>query len=315
MILIPILVRLYRAWRARRAGIGTTSSARPARSARSARGRRGDESSDPARASAASRGPLALLAHQARYDLLASMRNPRARFFTFVFPILLLVIFASVFGRHGTTIVDGVRVSLPRFYVPGIIAMSVITAAYGGLVVTIATAREAGALKRRRATPIPPAILVAGQALSTLATAAITSVLLLVIARLAYGVGFSIGALGALACAAVLGTLTFACIAYAVAGMIGSPDAAQPIVQATMMPLYFISGVWIPTTILPHALRQIADFFPVEHLAAALHLASVHGSFTPALAPRDLLVLAVWALAAALLAVRRFSWMPVAATG
>ena len=267
----------------------------------------------PSGPSAAARGPLVLLAHQARYELKASFRNPRARFFTFMFPILLLVIFAGVFG-HGTTVVSGVRIHLSRYFVPGIMTLSIITAAYAGLVITIATAREAGVLKRRRATPVPPAILIGGQAVSTLITATIMSVLLLVIARVGYGVGFSLGALGAIACTVLVGTFTFACIGYAVAGMIGSPDAAQPIVQATMMPLYFISGVWIPSASLPHGLRQIAEIFPVEHLAAALHLASVRGSFTAAFAPKDLLVLAVWGIAAAIFAARRFSWLPAAAT-
>ena len=264
------------------------------------------------RPSAAARGPLALLAHQASYDTLASLRNPRARFFTFMFPILLLVIFAGVFG-HSMTTVDGVRVHLSRYYVPGIMALSVITASYAGLVITVSAARAAGVLKRRRATPVPPAILVGGQVISTLVTAAITSVLLLVIARLGYGIGFSIGALGAVACAVVVGTVTFACLGYAVAGMIGSPDAAQPIVQATTLPLFFISGVWIPTNNLPHALRTAGEIFPIEHLAAALHLASVRGSFTAAFAPKDLLVLAVWAIAAGVFAARRFSWLPVTA--
>jgi hypothetical protein len=48
--------------------------------------------------SAASRGPAALLAHQVHYDVRASLRNPRARFFTFSFPIVLLVIFTGVFA-------------------------------------------------------------------------------------------------------------------------------------------------------------------------------------------------------------------------
>ncbi len=251
-----------------------------------------------------------LIAHQARYDLLASFRDPRARFFTFVFPVLLLVIFTGVFG-HGNTTVDGVRVQFSRFYVPGIMAMSIITAAYGSLVISISASREAGILKRRRATPVPPAVLVAGQALSTLTTVVIMGTLLLAIARLAYGVGFPLAALAAMACTLLLGTVTFACLGYAVAALIGgSSDSAQPIVQATMMPLYFISGVWIPTSVLPSALRHVAEFFPIEHLAAALHLASVRGSFTAAFAPGDLLALAVWAAVGVIVASRRFSWLP-----
>jgi ABC-2 type transport system permease protein len=262
----------------------------------------------------AARGPLALLAHEARYATLASMRNPRARFFTFMFPILLLIIFSSVFGHGKGTVIDGTHASLSRYFVGGIMALSVITASFAGLVISITAAREAGVLKRRRAAPVPPGILIGGQALATLVTAAITSVLLLVVDRIVYGIGFPVGALAAMGCTVVVGILTFACLGYALAGLIGSPDAAQPVVQLTTLPLYFFSGVWIPTASLSPALRHISEVFPVEHLAAALHLATVRGSFTSALAPRDLLVLAAWAVAASVFAARRFSWLPVAAS-
>jgi ABC-2 type transport system permease protein len=291
---ILILTRVYRAWRARaRTTHAQTSSGAPR--------------------SAATRGPLALLLMQARYDLRASFRNPRARFFTLIFPVVLLVILAGVFG-NGTTLVDGVRVRLSRFYVPGILAMSIITAAYAALVVSVASARENGILKRRRATPVSAAILIGAQALATLVTTAIMTVVLLAVGRLAYGVSLAPGALVAIACAVLVGTLSFACVGYAVAGLIGSVDAAQPIVQATVMPLYFISGIWIPNSNLSPTLQSIASVFPVEHLAAALHLASVHSQMGAALAPADLLVLAIWGLAAAAIAARRFSWLPRAAT-
>jgi ABC-2 type transport system permease protein len=267
--------------------------------------------SRPAARPAVNHGWLGLLAHQARYDLLASIRNPRARFFTIVFPLILLVIFTGVFG-HGTTHVDGVKIDLSRYFVPGIMALSIITAAYGGLVIGVSQARAAGIFKRRRGTPVPSSVLIGGQVLATLATTLVMSAVMLVIARVAYGVGFAGPSLLAIAVAVVVGTLTFSCLGYAVAGAIGSPDSAQPVVQATMMPLYFISGVWIPTQSLPHGLRVAADVFPVEHLAALLHSASVHSSFTAAVSATDLLVLAAWGVAAAALAVSRFSWLPLA---
>jgi ABC-2 type transport system permease protein len=301
--MILILTRLYRAWRRRQGDKPERASGRAPAPVKQS----------PVGPTAASRGPLALVAHQVAFDLRASLRNPRARFFTFFFPVLLLVIFAGVFG-HGTTTVDGVTIKLSRYYVPGILTMSIITAAYGSLVISMATARETGVLKRRRSTPVPPTVLVAGQALSTVAIAAIMGTVLLVVAKVGYGVGFAPGALVAVGLTALIGTVAFACLGYAVSGMIGSMDAAQPIVQLTTMPLYFISGVWIPTHSLGSTLRSLASVFPIEHLAAALHLASVHGSFTGALSPTDLLVLGAWALGAVLLAAWRFSWLPSAAT-
>ena len=79
---------------------------------------------------------------------------------------------------------------------------------------------------------------------------------------------------------------------------------------ATMMPLWFISGVFIPTANLSGTLNTVASIFPVEHLAAGLQLASVHNSFTSAISLTDLLVLAAWGLAAAAFAAWRFSWLP-----
>jgi ABC-2 type transport system permease protein len=264
--------------------------------------------------SAASRGALALIVHQVGYDLRVSLRNPRARFFTFFFPILLLVVFNGVFGS-GTTVVAGDRVSLKVFYVPGILAMSVVVAAYAGLVISISTLRETGVLKRRRATPVPPALLIAGQALSTVAITVVMATILLVIAKVLYGVGIAPAALGAVACAVILGTITFACIAYAVSGLIGSPEAAQPIVQATTMPLWFLSGVLIPTASISAGLRSVGAIFPVEHLADGLHVASVHTSFGAAISVTDVLVLAAWGAGAAAFAAWRFRWLPSTAGG
>ncbi|HEY4915898.1 MAG TPA: ABC transporter permease [Solirubrobacteraceae bacterium] len=252
---------------------------------------------------------LALLAHQVRYDVRASLRNPRARFFTFFFPLFLLVVFTGVFG-HGNTTIDGVHVKLSRFYVPGILAMSIVVASYANLVISIATLRESGVLKRRRATPVAPWLLIAGQALSTVVIVAVMATLLLVVGKVAYGVGMAPAAIAGIACTTFVGTVSFACIGYAVSGLIGSPDAAQPVVQATTLPLWFLSGVFIPTTNLSGTLHTVGKLFPVEHLAASLQLASVHTSFASSISVSDLLALAAWGVAAAALAAWRFSWLP-----
>jgi len=259
--------------------------------------------------SAASRGPLAMVLHEALYDLKISLRNPRARFMGIFFPIVLLVVFIGVFGNHHTT-VDGHNVALKVFYVPGILAMSIVVNAYASLVILISGLRETGVLKRRRATPVPAVVLIGGQAFATVVTTAITATVLLVIAKLLYGVGMAGPAILAVACITLIGTLAFACIGYAVSGLVGSQDAAQPTVQMTMLPLWFISGVFIPIASLSTGLKDVADFFPVQHLANSLHLASVHSSFGSSISVTDVLVLAAWAAGAAAFCAWRFSWLP-----
>lgn len=256
---------------------------------------------------------LKLLLHQAVNDLRVARRNRRARFMGFLFPIILLVVFNSVWGNQHTT-VDGVRVTLDVFYLPGLMTMAIVTQAYAGLVISISHLRETGVLKRRRAAPVPAWILIAGQALATVVTTSAAAAVMLVIAKLAYGVGMSAPAIIAVACTAVVGTLAFACIGYAVSGLIKTPDAAQPVVQMTMLPLWFISGVFIPVSSLGRGLRDLSDVFPVSHLSSSLHLASIHTSFGSSLSATDLVVLAAWAVGAALLAAWRFSWLPAGAT-
>jgi ABC-2 type transport system permease protein len=268
----------------------------------------------PSRPSPGSRGPIALLIHQTRFELLAAMRNPRARFFTLLFPIILLVVFNGVFGHKGHTIVDGHTVKLTVFFTGGILALSIIVSSYAGLLMTVTTARETGVFKRRRATPVPPAVLIGGTVLATIVISLWVSAVLLVIARLAYSISMPATALISVFITVVVGTISFACIGYAVSGLITSVDAAQPLAQATLLPLYFISGVWIPTSSLSHGLRDVASVFPVEHLAASLHKATVATSFSSAFSATDLLVLAAWGLAAGLLATMRFSWLPHVAT-
>lgn len=259
---------------------------------------------------AAARGPLALGVHATRYELRAMLRNPQARFFTVAFPVLLLVVFASIFGDAETT-VDGAPVSQTRFYVPGIIAMTVVTSCFIALVNSVVTRRQQGLYKRRRGAPIPPWTVVAGAAVSTTVIAAASAALLLVVGRLAYGVGLSAQALAAVAVAVLAGALACCAIGFAVAAFIPSSDAASPITQAIVFPLYFLSGIWFSTDGMPAALDTAAHVFPVAHLADALHQAFVEGSF----ALGDLLVLAAWGAAAALVATRRFSWLPSRANG
>ena len=312
-ILINYLARLWHDRKARATDKPASTHADAQAGTRAGGSRR--ERPSVTRHSAASRGRVALFAHQVRYDLRASLRNPRARFFTFFFPIVLLVIFAGVFG-NGTTTIDGVHVKLSRFYLSGILAMSIVVASYANLVISIAALRESGVLKRRRATPASPSLLIAGQAFSTVVVVTIMA------DTPALGRKDRItesestpGALAAIACVTVLATLTFACIGYAVSGMVGSPDAAQPIVQATMMPLWFLSGVFIPAASLSSTLRSVGSLFPVEHLASDLQIASVNASFTSAVSVSDLLALAAWGLAAAAFAAWRFSWLPSCARG
>jgi ABC-2 type transport system permease protein len=257
-------------------------------------------------------GPLGLVAHQARYDLLSFLRNRQSRFFTLILPILFLVIFVSVFGNNR---IGPQQVKASTYYVPGLAALGVIAGSFVNLVISITAQREAGVLKRRRSTPVPAWVLIAGRALSAIVVSLAVMTVLLLIGRFAYGVRLPAATLPGVIVTAIVGAVTFCCLGYALSTAIRSADAAQPMVQAIMLPLYFISGVFIPNINLPHWLRDVAKVFPVEHLAGGLRNAFDPATRGIGIVWSDLGVLALWAAAGLAIALTRFVWTPVAATG
>ena len=254
-------------------------------------------------------GPVGLVLHQARYDLLAILRNRQARFFTLILPLLFLVIFVGVFGNH-TVHATGVKLS--TYYVPGLSALGVIAGSFVNLVISITAQRESGILKRRRATPVPAWVLVGGRALTAIVVSLAVLGVLLAFGALVYGVTLPTSTIPGVVVTAIVGSITFCVLGYALSSVIHSEDAAQPMVQAVMLPLYFISGVFVPNVNLPSWLRHVAEVFPVQHLADGLHRAydpTVHGI---GIVWSDLGVLALWALLGLVVALWRFSWVPAA---
>ncbi len=256
--------------------------------------------------------PASLALHQFRYDLRAFFRDRQSQFFTLALPVLFLVIFASVFGGSGNTVrVAGGRIDTSVSYVPGIITLGIIAAAFINLVISVTAQRESGVLKRRRATPVPAGALIAGRALTAMVVALGLAVVLIAIGWAAYGANIPARTAPALALTVVVGAASFCCLGYALASVIHDQDAAQPVTQAVMLPLYFISGVFVAVSRLPAWLVHIADVFPVRHLAAALLTAYDPHSRGAGLAVTDLLIVAAWGVAGLLIALRRFSWLPL----
>jgi len=260
----------------------------------------------------AARGPFFLILHQARYDLLGILRNRQARFFTLVLPLLFLVIFVGVFGNH---VVGPGNMKASAYYVPGIAALGIIAASFVNLVISITAQREGGILKRRRATPVPAWVLLAGRTLTAVSVSLVVVAVLLAFGRVVYGVKLPTSTLPGVAFTTVVGSITFCVLGYALSTVISNEDAAQPMVQAIMLPLYFISGVFVPNIQLPDWLHHVAQVFPVEHLAAALHHAYIPGVRGVGIVWSDIGVLAIWAAIGLGFALTRFSWLPKAATG
>ena len=249
---------------------------------------------------------LARLRHQASFDLLIFRRNPAGTFFTVVLPLIFLVIFTTMFGNEEMS--NGVR--LATLYVPGILSLAVISSTTVNLAITMTSRRERGMLKRVRGTPIPPWVFIASQALAGLAITALMTVLIIGIGRLAYDVTFNLDSLPSLLVTLVIGVASFSALGLALTAVIPSEEAAPAVTNAIMLPLYFISDVFIPGDQVPDSISTIAGIFPVQHMSRALQ-----ESFDPFLdgTPwpwEHWLVIAAWGAVGAVAALTSFRWIP-----
>ena len=253
---------------------------------------------------------LTLVHHQFRYDLRSFKRNRQARFTTLVFPVLLLIVLVGVSGGNRTVLDHGERMKLSTYYVPGIIALAIVASCFASLVVTVVNQRESGVLKRRRATPVPAWVLLAGQTLTATTVSLGVGAVLLVIGTQGYDVRITPSALPGLLLFTLLGCAAFCCFGYAVSTFINSITAVQPVVQLMLLPLYLISGVLVPASKLPRVFDDAAHVLPLEHVAGGLRAAlGAHGGGL-GLRFSDLAVLLVWTAVALAIALRRFSWLP-----
>lgn len=250
-----------------------------------------------------------LLAHQFRADFLCFRRNRQSVFFTLLMPVLFLVVFGSIF-RNATVDVPGGTMKESAYYVPAIIAYGLIAAAFGNLAVVVVRNRESGIYKRRRATPLPASAIIGGRALVAILTALAITVVLLLIGWAAYGATIPGRTAPAFILDIIVGAVAFCGLGFAAASLIGNVDAAQPAVLVTMLPLSFISGVFIAASELPAWLADIGKAFPVQPLAAALLAAYNPHATGSGLRLGDLAALAAWGAAGLIFASLRFQWLP-----
>jgi len=255
---------------------------------------------------------LRILVAQTRYALLVAMRNSRVIVFGLIFPAFLLILFDSIFtsGKDATTHFGGGIIDTKAYFTAGLAAYAIMLQTFTSLLISVTTQRETGQLKRLRGTPMPAWTFIGAYLLRSIVLVVVMVTLLFAIGAVGFGVRLHGTGLVGLVVYVTLGTATFATLGMAMTIFTPTADAASSVGPFAAVILSFISGVFLPLSVLPHWLRSVGQFFPLYHLADGLQRSVVRGSAATGLNAGDLLVLAAWAAAGLALAVRRFRWEP-----
>ncbi len=255
---------------------------------------------------------LALTAQQIGYQNRIFRRTPVAAFFTLAFPLILLVLFDALFS--GSIDVPDGTVSVAQFYAPGLAVFAAATATYTNLATQLSIARDDGILKRVRGTPMPPWLYMAGQIGNAILVAAGAVVLMIAVGGLAYDLQVRAEAIPAVVIAFVVGVASFAALGLAVAALIPNGNAAPAVTNATILPLAFVSNVFIPLQNPPAWIEIVGAVFPLKPFVEAFSRPFLPGASGFGVEWAELGVVAAWGVGAGVLAALRFRWEPNART-
>jgi len=249
----------------------------------------------------------ALTLRQFQYEQKVFRRTPAAMFFVAVFPVVLLVIFASLNRGQHLGMLGGLRFT--QYYVPAMAAFGLMSACYANVAGRFVYRRETGTLKRLRGTPVPLRVLVGGFLANAVAVGAAVSVINVGVGTAFYGVVLP-HRWAAFFVVLVTGAVSFCAMGVAMSCLIPDLDSADPIIWGTFMPLVFISGTFFPI-VGSSPLARLASFFPMQHLVKAAFAAfDLRGGGGAGVAWSDLGVVALWGAVGVAVALRRFRWEP-----
>ena len=245
-------------------------------------------------------------------ELKMYFREKESVFFSFAFPILMLMLFATIFGSQFK---DSEDMSAGRFFLPGMIAAGVLLTSFQTMAMSVAAERDDGTLKRLRGTPLPPVAYFLGKVGLVAITSLAQTLLLLLVARFAYAVQLPTTGEAWFRFAWVFGLGVFAGTVLGVAySSLATSRAIGAVVIAPVLILQFISGVYFAFRDIPTWLQQVASIFPLKWIAQGMR-----SVFYPAVMASDemggswesgrtALVLGAWSLVGLVLCLTTFSW-------
>lgn len=249
---------------------------------------------------------LVLAFRQVGWERKAFFRNPAAAGFTFIFPVMFLVIFGLIYGDETYDLATG-KIPAVQYQLAQILVFSVVGTTFVGLVTSLAIRRDTGELKRKRGTPVSPAVILGGVIGNGVLLALAMSALVIALSVVLFGAEVELARVPVLILTLLVGALTFCALGTLVAALVPNGDSASAIANLTIFPLYFLSGVFIPDV--PDSLEGVAGLFPLRPFL--LSLAEI---FDPAAVGgpdwQNLAIVAVWGVAAAVLSVKVFRWSP-----
>lgn len=194
-------------------------------------------------------------------ELKLYLREPSAFFFTVVFPVLLMLLFGSIWGNDPF---PGETYGYIDAFTSSFIGIVILTAATMDLTINLSTYREKGILKRFRATPVSPVSFLAGEFLAILIISLLGVLLLLVVGIVLFNMHFRGNIFEGIA-AFLISCCGMAGVGFIPASLSRSARTGTAISNTLYFPMLFLSGAALPRQMLPDFLKTFSEVLPLTH--------------------------------------------------
>lgn len=193
---------------------------------------------------------------EAKYEFLRLLRTPIFALPTLLFPLMFYLLFGVAMNRGNGGAAQYLLATYGVFGVMG--------AAMFGFGVTVAMEREQGFLALKRALPMPPGAYLLAKMAMALLFSAILALLLALLAFALAGVQLQPAQWGLLFAVHVAGALPFCAIGLFI-GTVANGSGAPAVVNLVYLPMSFLSGLWMPLSMLPDVFTRLAPLWPSYH--------------------------------------------------
>ncbi len=190
--------------------------------------------------------------------------------------------------------------------VPGLLGMNIMSTGIWGLCFSVVTARTRKLLKRLVASPMRRRDYLLAQLLSRLVFLVIEVGILLIFARLAFGVPMR-GTWLTLAATCLIGAFAFGGIGLLLASRVKTVEAVSGLVNLVMLPMWLLSGVFFSSSNFPEAMQPAIKALPLTALNDALRVVMLEGGGVADLA-QYFARLVAWGAVSFVIALWIFRW-------
>ena len=160
-----------------------------------------------------------------------------------------------------------------EFFIPGIIAMAVMTATLFGTVNVNTELRQKGVIRKLSTTPITRTDWILSNILYQFIIAVICTIAMLVVSYAVFNVSLQINAW--LLVFIVLDVFTFVGIGMILTRFVKEAQSAAAAANAIMFPMMFLSGSFFPLDMMPGFLQKFARILPLYYLNEGLRASMV----------------------------------------